>query len=66
VDSDILGVLGRETLKLEREFNVRAGFTQANDRLPEWMTREPLPPHNTVFDVPDEELDKIFDWLWSP
>ena len=62
VGSDILGVLGRETLKLEREFNARAGFTRADDRLPEWMTREPLPPHNAVFDVPDEELDKIYDW----
>ncbi len=63
VGSDILSVLGRETIQLEREFNTRAGFTRAHDRLPEWMTREPLPPHNTVFDVPDEELDKIFDWL---
>jgi len=63
VGSDILSVLGRETIQVEREFNTRAGFTRADDRLPEWMTREPLPPHNTVFDVPDEELDKIFDWL---
>jgi aldehyde:ferredoxin oxidoreductase len=63
VGSDILGVLGRETIQLEREFNTRAGFTRADDRLPEWMTREPLPPHNTVFDVPDEELDQVFDWL---
>jgi hypothetical protein len=27
------------------------------------MTREPLPPHNAVFDVPVEELDKIFEWV---
>jgi hypothetical protein len=25
------------------------------------MTREPLPPLNSVFDVPEEELDQIFD-----
>jgi len=62
VGSDILQVLGRETLKLEREFNLRAGFTSADDRLPEWMTREPLPPHNSVFDVSEEELDNFFDW----
>lgn len=62
VGSDILQVLGRETISLEREFNARAGFTKADDRLPEWMRREPLPPHNSVFDVPDEDLDSIFDW----
>lgn len=60
--ADILQVLGRETLALEREFNRKAGFTRAHDRLPEWMTREPLPPTNAVFDVPDEELERVFDW----
>ncbi len=62
VESDILSVLGKQTIDLEREFNRRAGFTAADDRLPEWMTREPLPPHNSVFDVPGEELDKIYNW----
>jgi aldehyde:ferredoxin oxidoreductase len=62
VNSDILQVLGRESLKLEREFNKRAGFTMADDRLPEWMTREPLPPHNAVFDVSEEDLDGVFNW----
>lgn len=61
VDADVLAQLGDETLRLEREFNRLAGFTFAQDRLPEWMTREPLPPHNVVFDVPDAELDAIFD-----
>ncbi len=59
---DILQVLGRETLKLEREFNRRAGFTAKDDRLPEWMTREPLPPHNCTFDVSAEDLDGLFNW----
>ena len=62
VESDILQVLGRETLSLEREFNRRAGFTAADDRLPEFMTIEPLPPHNAVFDVPEEDLDEVFNW----
>lgn len=60
--ADALQALGRETLKLEREFNRRAGFTAAHDRLPEWMTREPLPPMNAVFDVPPEEMDQLFNW----
>lgn len=62
VGNDILQQLGRETLTLEREFNRRAGFTKADDRIPEWMMREPLPPHNTVFDVPESELDDLFNW----
>ncbi len=63
VGADILTQLGRETLRLEREFNRRAGFTAADDRLPEWMTRTPLPPHGTVFDVSPVEMDHIFDEL---
>jgi len=62
INDDILQVLGRESLKLEREFNRRAGFTNAADRLPEWMTREPLPPHNVIFDVSEEDLDGLFNW----
>lgn len=62
VEADILQVLGRTSLSLEREFNRRAGFTPADDRLPEWMTREPLPPTNAVFDVSEEDLDGVFNW----
>jgi aldehyde:ferredoxin oxidoreductase len=39
---NILVELGKECLQLEREFNKLAGFTPADDRLPEWMTREQL------------------------
>jgi aldehyde:ferredoxin oxidoreductase len=60
--ADILQVLGRQTLSLEREFNRRAGFTRADDRIPEWMTREALPPNNSVFDVSNEDLDSVFNW----
>ncbi|UCG23602.1 MAG: aldehyde ferredoxin oxidoreductase [Chloroflexota bacterium] len=61
VDENYLSDLGRKTIALEREFNCRAGFTAADDRLPEWMTQEQLPPFNTVFDVGENELDAIFD-----
>jgi aldehyde:ferredoxin oxidoreductase len=60
VSATILQELGRETIELEREFNKRAGFTAADDRLPEWMTREALPPHNTVFDVTTADLDSVW------
>jgi aldehyde:ferredoxin oxidoreductase len=57
---DALIDLGRQTIELEREFNLAAGFGAADDRIPEWMTEEPLAPHDAVFDVPDEELDEVF------
>ena len=63
VDDQILITLGRITLQLEREFNKGAGFTSADDRLPKWMTREPLPPLDSVFDVPEEDLDKTLTGL---
>ena len=55
---DYLEHLGKATLRAERDFNRRAGFTAADDRLPDFFKTESLPPHNVVFDVPDEELDK--------
>ncbi len=61
VGADYLRELGREVIQMEREFNQRAGFSEKDDRLPAWMEQEPLPPHDAVFDVPDEELDRIFD-----
>jgi aldehyde:ferredoxin oxidoreductase len=54
--------LGRETLTLEREFNQGAGFTSVDDRLPEWMTHEPVAPTNAVFDVPNDDIDGVFNW----
>ena len=58
-----LQYLGRETIKLEREFNRRAGFTAKDDRLPEWMTKEAIPENGAVFDVNEEVLDHIFDGI---
>ncbi len=62
VGADILQVLGKETIAMEREWNKRAGFTSADDRIPEYMRTEPLPPHNSVFDASESDLDDIFNW----
>jgi aldehyde:ferredoxin oxidoreductase len=56
---DILEI-GKEILRKERAFNERAGFSKADDRVPEFMKYEPLPPHNVVFDVSDEVLDSVY------
>ena len=58
-----LQALGKETIKMEREFNRRAGFTKEDDRLPKWMTEEAIPETGAVFDVSEEVLDHIFDGI---
>ncbi|WP_243372688.1 aldehyde ferredoxin oxidoreductase C-terminal domain-containing protein [Geotalea sp. SG265] len=56
-----IGGLGVNTLKTERAFNLAAGFTNKDDRLPEFF-REPLPPHNAVWDFTDEEIDEFWNF----
>ena len=51
---------GLQIIQTERDFNKRAGFTEKHDRLPEFFLKEKLPPTNEVFNVPDEELDKVW------
>jgi len=60
---DDVAKLGSEILRKERAFNEAAGFTKVHDRLPEFMKYEPLPPHNNVYDVPDEALDAVYGEL---
>ena len=59
---DDLAEQGKKILKMERDFNFRAGFTEKDDRLPEYFKKEKLPPHNITFEVTDEELDQVFNW----
>ena len=54
--------LGQRILGIERDFNFRAGFTAAADRLPDFFIDEALPPHNTKFDISGEDLQKVFNW----
>ncbi|MGD8741492.1 MAG: aldehyde ferredoxin oxidoreductase C-terminal domain-containing protein [Desulfobacterales bacterium] len=53
---------GKAILKMERDFNFAAGFTEKDDRLPEYMKKEKLPPHDITFQVKDEELDEVFNF----
>ncbi|MBN2006933.1 MAG: aldehyde ferredoxin oxidoreductase [Anaerolineae bacterium] len=52
--------LGGVILKRERAFNEAAGLSCADDRLPEFMKHEELPPHGAVADLPDAVLDRVF------
>ncbi len=60
--ADDVTELGKSILKMERDFNARAGFTKEHDRLPKFFYREKIPPHNVVFQVSDEELDQVYNW----
>ena len=62
LSSDDVDELGKTVLKIERDFNKRAGFTNQHDRLPEFMEYEALPPHNVVWDFTPEEIDQVFDF----
>lgn len=53
----------RDVLRFELEFNQRAGLTSVDYRIPRYMREEPLPPHNVTFDVPDSDLDAVFEKL---
>jgi aldehyde:ferredoxin oxidoreductase len=57
---DDIPAMGIRVLKAEREFNRKAGFTNEDDRLAKFFYEEPLPPHNTVVVISDEEMDSTF------
>jgi len=52
--------IGQQIIDIERNFNKAAGFTAIHDRLPEFFKEEKVPPHNVVFEVTDDELDKVW------
>ena len=53
--------LGRTVLLTEHKFNLAAGFTNKDDRLPEFF-KEPVPPHNAVWDFTEEEIDSFWNF----
>lgn len=52
--------LGKYILKTEKAFNTAAGFSEVDDRLPEFFYTEALPPHNVVFDFTGQEIDSFW------
>lgn len=48
--------LGVNCMKDEQDFNERAGFTKMDDKLPRFFETDPLPPHNVVWDIDENEL----------
>jgi aldehyde:ferredoxin oxidoreductase len=54
--------LGMSILKTERAFNVAAGFTSQDDRLPEFFNEEPIAPHNVVWDIDNKTIDSFWNF----
>lgn len=54
--------LGMSILKTERAFNMAAGFTSHDDRLPEFFKEEPIAPHNVVWDIDDKTIDSFWNF----
>ena len=62
LNADDVTNLGMSILKTEHAFNVAAGFTNLDDRLPEFFETEPVPPHNAVWDFTGEEIDTFWNF----
>jgi aldehyde:ferredoxin oxidoreductase len=58
---DIAG-LGKYVLKTEHKFNLDAGMTNKDDRLPEFFELERVPPHNAIWDFTPEEIDTFWNF----
>ena len=59
-EADVMSI-GINTIREELTFNRAAGWTDVHNVLPEFMKTEKLPPHNEVFDIPQDEIDTIFN-----
>jgi aldehyde:ferredoxin oxidoreductase len=57
--------LGRETLRLEAQFNRDAGFTEADDELPSFFYEEALAPSNKVARFHAEEVNASVRRWWQ-
>ena len=60
---DFFAALGRETLRLEAEFNRRAGFTEKDDELPAFFYSEALPPTDHVARFHGADVHHMYERL---
>jgi aldehyde:ferredoxin oxidoreductase len=58
---DDVNRIGKDVIDKEIAFNRAAGISKADDRIPEFMHIEKLPPHDVMWDVPQETLDAVFE-----
>jgi aldehyde:ferredoxin oxidoreductase len=64
LDDDFYVRLGTETLVLESQFNTAAGFTEEDDKLPDFFYDEPLAPMNKSARHHSAEVNQVRrDWI---
>ena len=61
VNGEEVSTMGLRTIKDELRFNRSAGWSPVHDRVPEFMRTEKLPPKDVVFNVPQDEIDGLFE-----
>ncbi len=64
LNSSFFDELGRETLRLEREFNRAAGFTRDDDELPRFFYEEALAPSGRAARFHAKEVNEFADRWW--
>jgi aldehyde:ferredoxin oxidoreductase len=55
--------LGRDALRMEKEFNRQAGFTEKDDELPAFFYTEALPPTNLVARFHGPDVHRMYERL---
>jgi aldehyde:ferredoxin oxidoreductase len=60
---DFFEALGRDALRLEKEFNRQAGFTEKDDELPAFFYEEALPPTNHVARFHAADVHRMYERL---
>ncbi len=63
--TDWFRTLGRQTLRMEAEFNKAAGFTEADDELPTFFYEEALEPSNKVARFHAAEVNASVRRWWA-
>jgi aldehyde:ferredoxin oxidoreductase len=61
LNGEEVSAMGLHTIKDELGFNRSAGWSPVHDRVPDFMRTEKLPPNDVVFDVPQDEIDALFE-----
>ena len=59
-ESSFVAETGKDVIRRELAFNRAAGFTAADDTVPDFFKQEKLPPFNLEWDITDEELSSLF------
>jgi aldehyde:ferredoxin oxidoreductase len=60
LSEDYLIKMGDQIVRMERDFNRRAGFTAQDDRPPAFIAEEAVLPSGNRYDVAESDLDAMF------